>query len=89
MIVNRICGMCQGGCQVNVTIEDGILRGGLATSVAELINECRIEDVFVKGYGYEDTFVSHGSVSELEKLNGLDAENISLSVQILDKLCEL
>lgn len=23
MIVNRICGMCQGGCQVNVTIEDG------------------------------------------------------------------
>ena len=72
-----------------ITIEDGILRGGLATSVAELINECRIEDVFVKGYGYEDTFVSHGSVSELEKLNGLDAENISLSVQILDKLCEL
>ncbi len=25
MIVNRICGMCQGGCQVNVTIEDGKL----------------------------------------------------------------
>jgi len=23
MIVNRICGMCQGGCQVNVTVEDG------------------------------------------------------------------
>ena len=23
MIENRICGMCQGGCQVNVTIEDG------------------------------------------------------------------
>ncbi|MGN9155196.1 hypothetical protein ACTM9K_16455, partial [Bariatricus sp. HCP3S3_E12] len=23
MIVNRICGMCQGGCQVNVTIEYG------------------------------------------------------------------
>ena len=23
MIVNRICGMCQGGCQLNVTIEYG------------------------------------------------------------------
>ena len=23
MEINRICGMCQGGCQVNVTLEDG------------------------------------------------------------------
>lgn len=23
MIVNRICGMCQGGCQVNITLEEG------------------------------------------------------------------
>ncbi len=66
-----------------ITIEDGILRGGLGTSVSELINECRIPDVKFKSYGYEDTFVKHGSISELEKLNGLDAENIALNVQIL------
>lgn len=23
MVINRTCGMCQGGCQVNVTVEDG------------------------------------------------------------------
>ena len=23
MVINRVCGMCQGGCQVNVTVEDG------------------------------------------------------------------
>lgn len=23
MVINRVCGMCQGGCQVNVTLEDG------------------------------------------------------------------
>ena len=23
MVVNRVCGMCQGGCQVLVTVEDG------------------------------------------------------------------
>lgn len=72
-----------------ITIEDGILRGGLGTSVIELINECKVDGVHVKTYGYDDKFVSHGSVNELEKLNGLDAESISLSVQILEKLCEL
>lgn len=72
-----------------VTIEDGILRGGLGTSVIELINECKVKDVYVKCYGYDDKFVSHGSVEELEKLNGLDAKSISLSIQILEKLSEL
>ena len=71
-----------------ITIEDGILHGGLGTSVAELINECRIPNVHFKAYGYEDTFVQHGSVEELEKLNGLDAESIALSIQILSKLSE-
>ena len=69
-----------------ITIEDGILRGGLGTSVAELINERRIEGVYMKAYGYDDVFVQHGSVDELEKINGLDAKNIALSVQILEKL---
>lgn len=23
MVINRVCGICQGGCQVNVTVEDG------------------------------------------------------------------
>lgn len=69
-----------------ITIEDGILRGGLGTSVTELINERRIEGVYMKAYGYDDVFVQHGSVDELEKMNGLDAKNIALSVQILEKL---
>ena len=69
-----------------ITIEDGIIRGGLGTSVIELINERRIKDVYMKAYGYDDVFVQHGNVDELEKLNGLDAKNIALSVQILEKL---
>lgn len=71
-----------------ITIEDGIIRGGLGTSVIELINERRIKDVFVKTYGYDDLFVQHGSVDEIEKLNGLDAKNIALSIQILETLIE-
>ena len=71
-----------------ITIEDGILKGGLGSSVMELINEYKIEDVFVKMYGYDDVFVQHGSVEELEKLYGLDAKSIALSIQILEKLQE-
>ena len=66
-----------------ITIEDGILKGGLGSSVMELINEYKIEDVFVKMYGYDDVFIQHGSVEELEKLYGLDAKSIALSIQIL------
>lgn len=71
-----------------ITIEDGILKGGLGSSVMEFINEYKIEDVFVKMYGYDDVFVQHGSVEELEKLYGLDAKSIALSIQILEKLQE-
>lgn len=71
-----------------ITIEDGILRGGLGTSVNELINECRIDGVHVKSYGYDDVFVQHGTVDELEELNGLDARSIALSIQILNKINE-
>ena len=71
-----------------ITIEDGILKGGLGSSVMEFINEYKIEDVFVKMYGYDDVFVQHGSVEELEKLYRLDAKSIALSIQILEKLQE-
>ena len=72
-----------------ITIEDGILRGGLGTSVIEMINECGIDDVYMKAYGYDDVFVQHGSVDELERLNGLDAKSIALSIQVLEKLRKL
>ena len=69
-----------------ITIEDGIIHGGLGTSVIELINECKIDGAFVKPYGYEDVFVQHGSVDELEKMYGLDAKSIALSVQIMNQI---
>ena len=69
-----------------ITIEDGILHGGLGTAVLELINESKIDGVRVKSYGYDDVFVQHGSVNEIEKLHGLDAKDIALSVQIMKQM---
>ncbi len=59
-----------------ITIEDGILRGGLATTIKELIVENDIRDIYIKSYGYNDTFVKHGLVEEIEKIYGLDVDSI-------------
>ena len=59
-----------------VTIEDGILRAGLATSISELLVKNKLNDIDLKCYGYNDKFVKHGSIEELEKLNKLDTESI-------------
>ena len=60
-----------------ITIEDGLLRSGLATTVNELIVKHNIYDVRVENFGYADKYVKQGAVSELEKINGLDAESIA------------
>ncbi len=55
-----------------VTIEDGILRGGMATTILELIQKNDLKDINVKNFGYNDVFVQHGSIEELENLNGMN-----------------
>lgn len=60
-----------------ITIEDGILRAGLATTVNEIIVKNELTDVHIENFGYDDKFVKHGQVSELEKINGLDAQSIA------------
>ena len=59
-----------------ITIEDGTKIGGLASAIDELIVEKQIENVKTKNFAYPDEFIKHGSVSEIEKIYGLDAENI-------------
>lgn len=59
-----------------ITIEDGVLRAGLATSIAELLVKNNLSNIDFRCYGYNDKFVKHGSVEELERLNNLDAESI-------------
>lgn len=60
-----------------ITIEDNLLKGGLGSAVVEAVNKSDIQDVKIKSFGYDDTFVEHGTVKELEDKNGLSAEKIS------------
>ena len=62
-----------------ITIEDGFIKGGLATTVNELIAKSGIIDVNIKNCGYDDEFVKQGSVQELEQINGLDCNSIVAS----------
>lgn len=68
-----------------ITIEDGILRGGLATSVQELIIENDIKNVLIESYAYRDTFVKQGTIEEIEKYFCLDAESIAKDIS--KKIC--
>ena len=62
-----------------ITIADGLIKGGLATTVNELIAKNGIIDVNIKNCGYDDEFVKQGSVQELEQINGLDCNSIVAS----------
>ena len=63
-----------GNC---ITIEDNLLKGGLGSAVVEAVNKSDIQDDKIKSFGYDDTFVEHGTVKELEDKYGLSAEKIS------------
>ena len=59
-----------------ITIEDGIVSGGLGTSIKELIINNKLKGIKIKSFGYPDKFIQHGSVQELEKIYGLDVDKI-------------
>lgn len=60
-----------------ITIEDNLLKAGLGTSVVEAVNKSNLKNIKIKTFGYDDTFVEHGTVEEIENKYNLTAEKIS------------
>lgn len=58
-----------------LTVEDGCRSGGMGTALMEWFMDNGFHPV-VQRLGLPDTFVEHGSVAELRRLVGLDAESI-------------
>ena len=71
-----------------ITIEDGTSINGLATAIKELMVEENLENIEIQTYNYPDKFIEHGSVEELEKLYGLDEENIARNITKKDNLSQ-
>ena len=63
-----------------ITIEDGLLKGGLGSAVIEAINDSDLENVKVKTFGYDDCFVKHGKVEEIEEKFLIDYKNLSKDI---------
>lgn len=62
-----------------VTVEDGVVNGGFGSAVTEWCrdNNC---DVSIHCLGVDDRWVTHGTVAELKKECGYDAEGIASAV---------
>ena len=72
-----------------ITVEDGVIKGGLGSAVLEFLSDHGY-DTKVKRIGMPDSFVTHGTVSQLRKLCGMDAESIAdaiLKADSLNTLC--
>ena len=61
-----------------VTVEDGIISGGLGSAVLETVEDMPVK---VKRLGVNDRFVTHGSTAELMHELGLDAEGIAAALR--------
>ena len=59
-----------------ITIEDGILKNGLGTSIIELTSKKNIRNIKIEAFGYDDCFVKQGKTEEIEKKYNLDKDSI-------------
>ena len=58
-----------------ITLEDGVVRGGLGSAVLEYMADHGFTPV-VKRLGLPDSFVEHGTIPELQHIVGIDSDSI-------------
>lgn len=63
-----------------VTVEDGSLKGGFGSAVLEWMSDHGYTPR-IKRLGLPDSFVEHGTVAELHKITGIDAESIRKAIE--------
>lgn len=64
-------------CHTIITVEDGVIAGGLGDAVMEYLNDNNISGFNVKRVGIPDKFVQHGTVPQLMRVCKMDAESIA------------
>ena len=67
------------GCPI-VTVEDASVNGGLGSAVAEWLTENNISIPVTRLGLPAENFVQHGTVPQLQKICGIDAESISEAI---------
>jgi 1-deoxy-D-xylulose-5-phosphate synthase len=59
-----------------ITVENGTIKGGLGSAVMEFMSENNYSPT-IRRLGVPDRFIPHGTIPELYKLCGIDAESIT------------
>jgi 1-deoxy-D-xylulose-5-phosphate synthase len=68
-----------------ITLENGILNGGMGSAVLEFFANNHYTNISVHRIGFEDQFVTHGSIKELQKITGLDMEGVLKKIMEVHK----
>lgn len=63
-----------------ITIEDGVINGGLGTTVIEWLNKHN-KNIHVQRLGLPDHFIEQGTVAELRELCGFDKYSIKQEIE--------
>lgn len=69
-----------------LTVEDGILAGGMGSAILEFMDERQLSSCQVTRLGVKDEFVEHGEVHLLQHLCGYDSEGIARTLTQLLQL---
>ena len=64
-----------------ITVENGVVRGGLGSAVVEFMADNAYTFPTVQRLGIRDRFVEHGTIPELYKRCGIDAESIKNTIE--------
>ena len=63
-----------------ITVEDGVIKGGLGSAVLEFFADHGYNDIQVRRIGIPDEFVAHASVAEEREMCGMDALSIKSAI---------
>ena len=63
-----------------ITVENGVRNGGLGSAVLEWMNDHGYHQPVIR-MGLPDQFVEHGSVQELQRMVGMDADSIRKAIE--------
>jgi 1-deoxy-D-xylulose-5-phosphate synthase len=66
---------------VLITLENGTINGGLGSAVSEFLSDHNYTNVRLLRIGIPDTFITHGSISELQQIAGIDVEGILRQIE--------
>ncbi len=69
-----------------ITVENGVRTGGLGSAVAEFMTDNGYTPL-IKRIGVPDKFIEHGTIEELSRICGMDAERIFEEIKTLGLKC--